>query len=231
MSNLNKQIFSTWYPCLKSFVDNSNYFDNLIKFIEGSYKKSFISPGKRKDIFKPFQIGDYSKVRVVILGDGLYSNSEATGLAFANTDKKLRESDFSPSLLKIKDTVEESVKDGLYLNFDPTLENWSEQGVLMLNTSLTCIYKDPKSHAKYWNRFIKYILQTINDEKTGIIFCLWGDYAQSFREIINQKNHYVLECENPIDSVIKNKKWDCDHFERINEIITQQNGGQYCINW
>ena len=229
MMNL-KKVFKTWYnPLSKHLNKQSNYYNKLFEFLNLSYKVKLIYPEK-KNVFKTLQLTDYNNLKVVIVGEDSYPNNKATGIAFANEDN-IRESSFSPSLLKIKDCIEQNVYNGLYLNFDPTLENWCEQGVLLLNTSLTAEANNANSHTKYWNRFITNLLTTVNENKTGIIFCFWGNQAKQFKDLINTNHHYILEYINPSEAVIQNIDWKCTHFNDINTIITKNNGKSECIEW
>lgn len=223
-----KNLFKTWYSILYPNLISNNYFNKLITFLNKEYKTKQIYP-KKQDVFNCFKLTNYHDLKVVILGNEPYFN-KATGLAFANKDN-IRESVFSPSLLKIKDCIERDIKDGLYLDFDPTLEKWAKQGILLLNTSLTVVNNKPYSHEKYWNKFTKNVIKTINDEKTSIIFLLWGPEAREYKDLINHKRHYILEYTNPIYAVNNNIDWKCPHFKEVNNILEQNNGREFIVNW
>jgi uracil-DNA glycosylase len=213
------RIFKSWYNHLKEYINkDNNYYNKLFEFLTLSYNLKIIHP-KKNDIFRSLQLTDFNELKVVILGRDPYpDDSNKTG-----------EELFSPVITKIKDCIEQSVYEGLYLNFDPTFETWYKQGVLMLNTALTIESNKIGSHTKYWNKFITNLISAINKDKTGIIFCLWGKEAQEFKEFINEDFHYILEYKHPLDS--KEQDWKCTHFNDINDIITKNNGKSENIRW
>lgn len=213
-NNLYEQLFKSWYIYLKDFL-NQEYFQKLFLFINESYKQKVIYPDK-KNIFKALQQTNFSELRVVLIGDNPYQGNKATGLAFANEDN-IRESTFSPLLLDVKDNIEQEIYNGLYLGFDPTLENWSKQGVLLLNKSLTVEANKPDSHTKYWNRFFREIITIINENKTGIIFCFMESENSELKKLINTNIHYIVDEEYP--------------FKEINNIIEKNNGKSELIIW
>lgn len=226
---MNKELFRTWYKVLYNKLLNTSYFTSLITSLNNEYKEGYIFP-KKKNVFNCFKLTNYNDLRVVVLGKHSYTTKDSLGIPFSNNDN-IRESSFSPSLLKIKDCIERDVKDGVYLDFDPTLKNWGEQGVLLLNTSLTSSKEDGDSHRKYWNRFIKNIISIIDDNKSGIIFLLWGPEAREYKKLINNKKHYILEYTSPMYAVNNNIDWKCPHFKEVNKIIEQNNGKEFIINW
>lgn len=225
---MNKSLLETWYNPLEQFI-NTEYMKKLFTFLNKEYNNKIVYPNKNK-VFRVFQKTNYNEVRVIILGQDPYPDGSGTGVAFANEDN-IRESSFSPSLIKIKDCIERTNKDGLYIDFDPTLEKWIKQGVLLLNSSLTVVKNKPGSHTIYWKNFIKEIIKILNNNKTGLIFCLWGNQAKQFKQFINSSNHYILECSHPASACYNNVDWDCNHFNKINQIITEQNGEEFKINW
>tara|TARA_R110000851_G_scaffold56447_1_gene131927 strand:+ start:4563 stop:5252 length:690 start_codon:yes stop_codon:yes gene_type:complete len=226
--NIQKQVFNTWYNLLKQDLLESKYMNKLIKFINEEYKSGKkIFPNKR-NIFKAFTDTDYNKLKVVILGDNPYANDKDIGIAFANEEK--HGVYISEPLSKIEQCITNNVKDGLHF-MDYDLNNWSKQGVLCINTSLSSIRGQEGSHAFYWSYFMKYLLKSLSEVNTGIIYCLWGNQAQSFKQYINTKNNYILEFTNPSDAVKKGIDWNCTHFNDINKIIEKNNGKSECINW
>lgn len=225
-----KDVFKSWCKPMLNFL-NTDYFSNLTKFISKSYDSKFIYPTNKRNIFKPFQLTPYNELKVVILSKQPYLDGKATGLAYGNSDSIIGGGKLSPSLLKIKECVEEKVYGGFNLDFDQTLESWSNQGVLLLNIALTVERGKPDSHLKYWNKFTTKVIQTINDNNSGIVFMFWGDGASEFEENISLSKHYVLKCEHPLEAVRDDRQWDCDHFTKANELITKNNGREFCIEW
>lgn len=208
-------LFNDWYPYLKDALNNSVYYNNLFVYINEVYKQRTVYPAKNK-VFNAFKMTSFNDLRVVIIRDEPYGNSKDIGLAIANKDD-IRESLFSPYLYKLRQDIERELYDGLQLDFDPTLTHWCKQGILLLNTALTVESGKPGSHIKYWHRFTSDIINIINTNKTGIIFCILGENAKQYKSLINDNVHYILEDEFP--------------YIEINNIITKQNGKEFCIKW
>jgi uracil-DNA glycosylase len=222
-------VFDTWVKPLYNLL-KTDYFYRLTDFIGKSYDKTTVYPNK-KYIFKAFKECPYKDLKIVILGKDPYPDGSATGLAFANSDLKMGDSKLSPSLKVIKDCIENSIYDGLNLDFDQTLTSWSKQGVLLLNTALTVERHIIGSHHKYWQKFTSEVLKIINDNNSGIIFMLWGKEAQMYEDYISLTRHYVLKCNHPSWAARNNISWDCNHFVKANELIEKNNGKEYCIKW
>jgi len=229
MDVVNDTIFNTWSKPLQKLL-YSEYFSRLVKFINKAYEDNIIFPAK-KNIFKAFRATDYKNLKVVILGKDPYPDGKATGIAFGNDNSIIGDNKISPSLLKIKECIEHNIYNGLNLDFDQTLESWSGQGVLLLNTSLTVKKNEIGSHHKYWAKFVVETLKMINDNNSGIIFMLWGKDAQVYEEYISLSKHYVLKFNHPSWAARKDILWDCDHFKKANELIEKNNGKEFCIKW
>ena len=226
--NINSsKLFNTWNGPINKLIE-SNYFNGLLNFLKKNYKYLNICP-EQKNVFKAFELTDYNNLKVVILGKDPYSDGKsATGLAFANEDKG---GVISPSLVKIKECIETTIYNGLNLDFNPNLESWAEQGVLLLNTALTVEKDKIGSHEIYWKEFTKTVIETINDNHSGIIFMLWGKDAQAFDILINKKKHYVLKDRHPAYADYNNIAWNCNHFTEANKLIEENNGKEFCIKW
>lgn len=147
------------------------------------------------DIYKAFTLLTFRECKVVMLGQDPYPQKDvATGLAFAN--RKGTEV-LSPSLEVIKEAVIDPTIPHGPVEFDCTLESWERQGVLLLNSSLTCKINEPASHSLVWRPFTSKLLTNMSKEATGIIYVLMGRTAQSFRDCINGKFNDIIECEHP----------------------------------
>jgi uracil-DNA glycosylase len=171
------------------------------------------------EVFKVFRMLKPKDLRVVILGLDPYPNpGEATGIAFGNPEESLR---MSKSLQKIHEVLEEKFHDGLYLDFDITLESWVQQGIMPLNTSLTVQRGKVGSHLHIWQRFMEMLVVELSLSFKDLIFCLWGKRAQSFSYLIDENKHTILECYHPAYAVRQGKVWECDHFEQINKILKE----------
>lgn len=207
-----KHIDKSWYERDKEFW-NSDYMKKLIGYLGDRYKKATVYPEK-DNIFRAFRLTPFDKVRVVILGQDPYPDGSATGLAFANSSDTL---DISPSLKKIYESVERDMYEGLLIDFDYTLEEWAEQGVLLLNTALTVEKFNIGAHSKYWETFTQHILSML---LPGTHVCLWGNHAKMYEKFL--KDCYVYKCTHPASAHYNKIDWKCDNFREINKNIYEQ---------
>lgn len=178
------------------------------------------------DIFKAFNMLTLRECKVVIVGQDVYpQKGVATGLAFANKEGT---GNLSPSLEVIKEAcIDYTIPHGP-IEFDCTLESWTKQGVLLLNSALTCEVNKPSSHSLLWRPFTSKLLANISKEATGIIYVLMGKAAQSFQGYINTKYNIVLECEHPAYYARKQEKMP-NIFLEVNKIL--KNHYNTTIEW
>lgn len=208
----------------------SDYFKKLGIFLNREYSSNTCFP-KRENIFKIFKEISPKDVRVVILSQDPYSHKdEATGIAFGVDTESVT---YIPPSLKI---IEAEVRESLHYpdnwTLDYSLMSWVKQGVFLLNTSLTVRESEPGSHSHMWNTFTKATISTLN-KTPGKIFLLWGKYAQGYKSLINEKQHYILEAAHPASEAYKRGAgfFDCNHFEKVNDIIKMNNGDKFIIQW
>ena len=221
MSNILKTQLKGWYPVLQETIE-SPYFTGVKEVLREDMKTEEIYP-KGENIFKAFSICPIEDVKVVILGQDPYHDGSATGLAFANSNKATV---MSPSLEIILEELETQV--GLVvLPFNQNLEHWAEQGVLLLNTSLTVQQKSPGSHTPLWNRFTTDLLTTFSKLKQKVIYMLWGKHAEGYEKYIH-KNNFILKASHPIEN---DGFLECDHFNKANEILLREYGEGKEIEW
>jgi len=180
------------------------------------------------NIFRCFKMTDYNDIRVVIIGqDPYHGKGQATGLAFGvNAQHKT-----PPSLNNIEKELISDV--GLTIK-DKTLVSWAEQGVLMLNTSLSVVESKPGSHIKYWQEFTQFIIDEINNLE-NVIFVAWGAHAYSRLKNIDRDKHHILVSSHP-SPLSCNKKFGeyppflgSKPFSRINTILRESNKAE--IKW
>jgi uracil-DNA glycosylase len=207
-------------------VSSLNYINTLYVKHEQNLINPRIYPDQ-ENVFKAFQECPYKKLSVVILLQDPYHDGRATGLALANPlDGKL-----SPSLKVVRDTVFEKVYkyhvDPFF--FDPSLFHWARQGVLMLNIALTVEEGKPHSHSNLWSAFTHRVIRKLSDTNSGIIYCLWGKDAEFYGQYINKDSNTILKCVHPVYASYKCMKWDCDHFNEINDYLKKFNNFQ--ITW
>jgi len=222
-----------WYRYV-DFGDflNSDYMYRVLAYLTREYKRVGVYPEK-KDIFKSLRLCDPDMLKVVILGLNPYCTARSTGLTYANPEETYN---ISKSLSNIRRAVELDVHNGLKLDFDITLESWARQGVLLLNTSLTSFYTSSNSHAKMWERFTKFLIEFIAINFPGTIFMMWGEETQQFEKLdgtwaLNDVCHVLRTEKSPMDVIQIGKEWECTHFSKANQLITDMNGKDYCIKW
>lgn len=176
-----------------------------------------------KDIFKAFNKCPYRKLRLVIVGQEPYfQKNVATGLAFANFNN-ISEKQLSPSLQIIKESIINYEIPHNLITFASELEEWAEQGVLLLNTALTCEINKPLSHSLLWRPFISQLIKNICNYNSGIVWLLLGSSAQSFKSYIN-KYQYIIEAKHPSFYARNNKKMPYNIWYDINKILIELNG-------
>jgi uracil-DNA glycosylase len=182
---------------------------------------------EKSNIFRVFRDVPLDKVKVVIIGQDPYIRfNQAIGRAFAVPKEMMN----PPSLdIIFKEIKRDYQLDDNY-NIDSTLESWSNQGVLLLNTALTVEEGKSNSHANDWLWFIKEVIDKLQEVTNGIIFVQWGTQAQTYN--INEKLHYKLKaCHPQAENYGSGKFIGCNHFSTINKILEKDNGREYKINW
>ena len=199
--------------------------DRIVRKLSASHH---ICP-QLKDIFKAFLLCSLRNLRVVIIGQDPYpQKGVATGLAFANSSDTPEDS-YSPSLEILRESVIDYTVPHKVVNFDPSLEKWEEQGVLMLNTALSCEVGKPGSHSLLWRPFIKSLLINLSKCHTGIVYILMGNDAQSFESYINKKFNHIIKVRHPSWYARQKTRMPSDVWNQVNDILIGQNG--YGIEW
>jgi len=217
------KIEDSWKKELKKEV-SLDYFKSLTSFVKDEYKTATIYP-QEQDIFRAFDLCPFEKVKVVILGQDPYHGiGQANGLSFAvQSGMKL-----PPSLLNIFKEIESDLGQAPFRNGD--LSRWAEQGVLLLNATLTVRAGMPGSHqTKGWELFTDAVINKLSDERTGLVFMLWGNYAKEKGKIINRTKHLVLEASHPSPFSARNGFFDCKHFSKANRHLKKR--GEKEIDW
>lgn len=222
-----KSIFNDWCHYLNILLV-SKYMHNLMVFLNEAYKSRNIYPTNKLNVFKPFQLVSFNKVRVVIIGREPYNDKINTGIPFAQQDGFAL--NLQNSFHHIEENIKSSIYDSFKLSMDTELEHWTRQGVLPLYSALTVEKNKTGSHLMHWRNFTREVIKALNNNRTGIIYCLWGEEAQYFKKFINDNSNFILECDNP-QYIEKSNKWDCNHFTEINKIITENNGSDFNIKW
>ena len=223
MTAINPQIEESWKAVLSDEF-NKDYFLKLKQFLLDEKKRPAIYPNG-KDIFNAFNYTPFAKVKVVILGqDPYHGNGQAHGLSFS-VPKGIKP---PPSL---KNIFKELHGD---LNFEipnhGDLTTWAQQGVLLLNATLTVRAKQAASHQKKgWEQFTNRVIKEISDKKEGIVFLLWGRSAQDKEVLIDSTKHHILTAPHPSPFSAHSGFFGCKHFSKTNYLLSQQNKDP--INW
>jgi uracil-DNA glycosylase len=176
-------------------------------------------------IFNAFNLTPFDEVKVVILGqDPYHGPGQAHGLCFSVPDGITP----PPSLVNIFKEINNELQ--LPIPRTGNLTPWAKQGVLLLNALLTVRASQPASHHNMgWETFTNKVIQTLSDEKTGIVFLLWGRYAQDKSTLINATKHHILKAAHPSPFSAYNGFFGCGHFKKTNELLVAE--GKKEIDW
>lgn len=181
------------------------------------YKVKPICPAQ-DDVFKAFNLCKYRDCKVVFIGQDPYPQKEvATGILFGNR-ADTKEEDWSPSLKIVRDAVIDLHRPHNLITFDPTLESWAKQGILMINSALTVEMNKAGSHTMLWRPFISKLLKNMSEVNTGIIYVLFGGTAKTFKPYIGKFND-VLEVEHPAYFARIGRDMPSDVFYEINRLL------------
>ncbi len=210
---VNPQIEESWKEVLASEFGNS-YFMELKEFLTEEKAKYTIYPQGSK-IFNAFQLTPFEQVKVVILGqDPYHGPGQAHGLCFSVP----RGIAPPPSLVNIFKEIEKDL--GIPVPAEGNLEKWARQGVLLLNATLTVRANQPGSHQRRgWENFTHAVISRLSEKRVGVIFLLWGKFAQEKESLIDTNRHYILKAAHPSPFSAYNGFFGCRHFSKTNEIL------------
>lgn len=209
----------------KNIIDEKEAY-NILPQLVWTYSIAEVYPNKQ-DVFKAFRIIEPSECRVVFIGQDPYpQRRKATGIVFANK-RDTPEEDYSPSLKVIKNSIKSLEKPNLVYNFDPTLESWAKQGILMLNASLTVEANKVGSHVMMWRKFMTKLVSNLSKYNKDIIFVLFGSLAQTFIPYIHSDN-YIVE-KHPAYYARTNTLMSSDVFTEINKRLKEKGTNE--IEW
>ena len=205
-----------WDEVLKDEF-KKDYFRKLGIFVKSEYKNKVCFP-QYKDIFNALRYTDYDEVKVVILGQDPYNgDGEAHGLSFSVHDNIKR----PPSLANIFKELESDL--GIKKE-NNDLTGWAKQGVLLLNSIMSVVKDTPLSHKeKGWEIFTDNIIKKLNERETPIVFILWGGYARSKKQLITNKNHYIVESVHPSPLSAYHGFFGSRPFSKTNNFLIKHN--------
>jgi uracil-DNA glycosylase len=202
------------------------YMKKLRSFLQSQHdQQRIIYPGNSL-IFNAFEHTPFDKVKVVVLGqDPYHGANQAHGLSFS-VQKGVQ---IPPSLQNIFKELQSEYND-FQIPKHGDLSSWAKQGVLLLNATLTVEASKAGSHQNQgWEKFTDQVIQILSEQRTGIVFLLWGKYAQAKAALINQNKHLVLMAAHPSPFSAYNGFFGCNHFILTNEYL-EKNGGRG-IDW
>lgn len=205
-----------WDNILKEEFE-ADYFRKLGVFVKSEYKTKQVYPEYER-IFDAFRYTDYDKVKVVILGqDPYHGDHEAHGLSFS-----VREGiAVPPSLRNIFKELESDIG---VKRTQTDLTDWAKQGILLLNSIMTVVKDSPLSHKdKGWEIFTDNVIRKLGKRKEPMVFILWGSYARSKKELIENPNHKIIESVHPSPLSANRGFFGSKPFSKTNEFL-QENG-------
>lgn len=212
----------TWKEILAP-IKESDYFKNLWITVKSEYSKSLCFPPP-KQIFRALELTPFDEIEVVILGQDPYHNDfQANGLCFSVSEKVAT----PPSLRNIFTELE---NDLCIKRTKKELDDWAEQGVLLLNATLTVRAHEANSHQKLdWEKFTDFIIKEISDKKENVVFVLWGSFAQKKSVLIDERKHLILKSVHPSPLSAYRGFFGSAPFSKINDYLKAKN--KEIIHW
>ena len=215
---------TNWKELLKREFEKP-YFQELSQFVKKEYEVHTCYP-ESANIFSAFEHCSFEEVKVVIIGqDPYHGPDQANGLCFSVKDCIKH----PPSLVNIFKEVHTDI--GKPYPESGNLERWAEQGVLLMNATLTVRAHEPGSHQKQgWEKFTDAVISKLSEERTDIVFMLWGGYAKKKVKLINSKRHHILTSGHPSPLSANRGYWFGNkHFSTCNKILNDL--GNKSIIW
>lgn len=197
---------------------NKHYYKELRQLLKKEYEDYEIFP-KAEDIFNAFNYTSYRDLKVLILGQDPYHDiGQAHGLAFSvKSGVKI-----PPSLRNIYKELNSDL--GIEIPRDGYLKSWSEQGIMLLNTTLTVRAHSPMSHSKIgWEIFTDTVIKKINEKEEAVVYILWGNHARSKKKFITNKNHLIIESAHPSPLSATRGFLGSRPFSRCNNFLISKN--------
>jgi uracil-DNA glycosylase len=215
-------IHKSWKKVLNNEF-SSPYFSDLKTFLTNEKKKHIVYPPGNQ-IFAAFNRTPFDKVKVVIIGqDPYHGPGQANGLCFS-VSPGIRK---PPSLVNVFKELQTDL--GIPIPQDGNLEPWADQGVLLLNATLTVKSGMPGSHQKKgWDKFTDAVIKAVSDNKKGVVFLLWGNFAQTKAELIDKEKHFILAAAHP-SPLARGAFFGCKHFSKTNKLL--EHNGILPIDW
>ncbi len=223
MAEKKPEIEESWGEVLKEEFE-STYFTDLKLFLKEDKMSYSIYP-KGSHIFAALNLTPLPSIKAVILGqDPYHGEGQAHGLSFSVPDGVR----LPPSLKNIFKELSDDI--GIKIPESGNLETWAKHGVLLLNSSLTVRKGQAGSHqGKGWEIFTDKIIQSISDLRAGVVFLLWGKFAQQKASLIDTSKHFILMAPHPSPFSVYRGFYGCKHFSKANSILVEN--GLEPIDW
>lgn len=221
---MNVKIHSSWKEKLSEEFEKP-YFHKLTESVKSEYARYTCYP-KGKHIFSAFEYCPFEETKVVIIGqDPYHGPGQANGLCFSVNDGVAH----PPSLVNIFKEIHTDL--GAAYPTSGNLERWAEQGVLLLNATLTVRAHQAGSHQNLgWEKFTDVIIQKVSEEREGLVFLLWGGFAKKKATLIDRSKHHILTSGHPSPLSANRGYWFGNkHFSQTNTILSTHN--QTPIRW
>ncbi|HIU23134.1 MAG TPA: uracil-DNA glycosylase [Candidatus Fimihabitans intestinipullorum] len=202
---------------------HKEYFKKLGTIVKKEYKTKIVYP-KYENIFNALRYTDYDEVKVVILGqDPYHGENEAHGLSFSVLPGVKRPPSLNNMFKELNDDL------GI-VRTQNTLTDWTQQGVMMLNSIMTVVKDKPLSHKGIgWEIFTDTIIQKLNEREDPVIFVLWGGYARSKKALITNRRHFIIEAAHPSPLSAHRGFFGSKPYSKINTILKRL--GKEEIDW
>ncbi len=216
---MNVKIAPGWKELLADEFEKP-YFGQLVEFVKQEYAAHTVYPSGR-NMFRAFDRCPPDRLRVVIIGqDPYHGPGQANGLCFSVNDGVR----FPPSLRNIFEEVHNET--GAPVPASGNLDRWADQGVLLLNAVLTVRAHEAASHAgRGWEEFTDAVVRKLNDTRTGLVYLLWGAYAQRKGALVDPGRNLVLRCAHPSPFSAHSGFFGCGHFTAANDYLVKEGRG------
>ena len=212
----------TWKEILAP-IKNSEYFENLWRKVQDEYAAGKCFPPKTQ-IFRALELTPFDEVKVVILGQDPYHNDfQANGLCFSVSEEVAAPPSLKNIFTELKSDlgIERSKRE---------LDDWAQQGVLLLNATLSVRAHSPNSHKDIgWEKFTDFIIHEVSERKENVVFVLWGAFAQKKEELIDSSKHLILKSAHPSPFSVYRGFYGSKPFSSINSYLVST--GQQFIWW
>lgn len=220
MENSNKNISPVIDESWKTVLENefkSEYFKLLKEFLIIERKKHIIYPPASR-IFAAFNNTPFDNVKAVIIGQDPYHGAgQANGLCFSVSEGVPQ----PPSLQNIFKELQSDL--GIPTPLSGNLERWAKQGVLLLNATLTVRANQAGSHQKQgWEQFTDASIKALSEKRKGLVFLLWGKFAQAKEILIDPAKHHILKAPHPSPFSVHSGFFGCRHFSKANELLKEK---------